>query len=225
MKVTSIAGAATTTRTATLHLLTQTGAAATPLASPVMRPVALAPPPRASSFGGADPRTMFEALVQSFDTNGDGKLSLDEVNALNQGGLLSRSFARIDSNADGAISGDEVATRTPWGGAMPPSGGQTGDPRADVRPLFDKRTDHLTANRDAAISGENRAAARPSSGAVGFDPQAIATLLSRLDPSPAGMTAAPATMMESMVLAMFPTLNDETEADLPDAIKQTDTLR
>jgi len=157
MKVSSLAGAASATRTAMLQMLTQTsaGAATTTNAgatSPMARPAAMAPPPpRASSFGGADPRAMFEALVQQCDSDGDGQLSMGEVNALNQGGLLARSFGRLDSNGDGTLSGEEIAGAAPWGTSAPTSGDQGGGEQgADVRPLFDKLTDHLNSNRDAA---------------------------------------------------------------------------
>ena len=104
---------------------------------------------------------MFEALVQNFDSDGDGKLSLGEVNALNQGGLLARNFAGIDNNSDGALTGDEIAVQSPWQNGMPPFADHGGaGPGADVRPLFDKLTDHLNSNRDAAISALDQAASR-----------------------------------------------------------------
>ena len=108
MKVSSLVGAATA-RTAMLQTSTPSAATTLGAGPPVTRPVAMPPPPRASSFGGADPRAMFEALVQSFDSDGNGTLSLNEVNALNQGGLLARSFGRIDANADGAITDARTA--------------------------------------------------------------------------------------------------------------------
>ena len=137
MKVSSLTGAATA-RTAMLQTPTPSAATTPGAGPPVTRPVAMPQPPRASSFGGADPRAMFEALVQSFDSDGNGTLSLNEVNALNQGGLLPRSFARIDANADGSIIGNELAAQTPWGDATP---GNQGDRRGtNLWPLLKPAT-------------------------------------------------------------------------------------
>ena len=218
MKIISLSGAATTTRTTMLQRSIEAAAAILPgVTQLVPRTVAAAPPPRASSFGGADPRAMFEALVQSFDRDGDGKLSLDEVNALNQGGQISRSFGRIDSNADGKISGDEIAALAPWASGDP--GGGRGAP---VRPLFDKLTDHLNSNSDMAISVETRTAARDADLARGMGrfatPQAV---------SQAGQAGAgdPATLMESMVLALATAAPGETEAAPASGVLQISTVR
>ncbi len=188
-----------------LQNLTQTagGAATTPVAGPpIARPVAMAPPPRSSSFGGADPRALFDALVQSFDSDGDGKLSLNEVNALNQGGLLARNFARIDSNADGAISGDELVALAPWGGGMLPSGDQSDRRGTDVRSLLDKLTDHLIANSNIGNRAETVPATRQTDGAPNFARDFDAQ--PRLDPAAIGLIPqpGPATLMESMMLAL-----------------------
>ena len=121
MKVSSLTGAATGTRTAKLQIPTQTvvgGATSTHKSggSRVTRPETMAPPPRASSFGGADPRAMLEALMLKIGWDDDGKLSPGEVNALTKGGLLARSFAVIDGNGDGVLTGDTVLS--PDGVAM-----------------------------------------------------------------------------------------------------------
>ena len=210
MTVLSLVGAASATRNARLQMPQTT--AATTLANsgastPMERPAAMAPPPpRASSFGGVDPRAMFEALVQNFDSDGDGKLSLGEVNALNQGGLLARTFARVDSNGDNTVTGDELASWAPWGAGMLPSDEQGGGERgADARPLTYKLTDHLPTTRDA--SADALALARRADLARGFDraaPDQPAQTLSRLNPVADGVprSADPVTMMESMVLAL-----------------------
>jgi len=220
MKVTPLAGTAST-RTTMLQMLTQTAGAATAsgITAFVARPVAAAPPPRASSFGGADPRAMFEALVQSFDRDGDGKLSLDEVNALNQGGLLSRSFARIDSNFDGKISGDEVATQVPWGAGTLPTGDHTGERGANIRPLT-KVTDQRNSNSDAAISADNHAFARDADFAKGVDRFVTPQGLTRTANVVAGSPSEPVTLMESMVLALSATLPTEHDTARAKAIKQ-----
>ena len=204
MKVISLSSAATTTRAKMSQTSTEAAAATMPgVPLLVPRPFFPAPPPRASSFGGADPRAMFEALVRSFDRDGDGKLSLDEVNALNQGGLMSRSFGRIDSNADGKISGDEIAMLAPW------QSGDTGAGRSvPVRPLFDTLTDHLNSNSDMAISAETRAAARNADLAQGVNRSATAQTLNRSGQVGAGDAA---TLMESVVLALSTTV---TETDV-----------
>lgn len=233
MKVSSLSGAASATRNAMLHTLNQTsaGAANTGTASPLARPVAMAPPPRTSSFGGADPRAMFEALVQKFDADGDGKLSMGEVNALNQGGLLTRSFGRIDSNADGTISGDEVAHAAPWAASLPASGDQGGGEQgADVRPLFDK----LHSNRDAALIAGDMAAIRRAEFAQGMASVAggaqgvtAAQTLAKQTLAAGGVTRAPdpATLMESMVLALSTDTATEGEAPRTGAVQPTPTTR
>ena len=86
---------------------------------------------------------------------------------------------------------------------MLPSDDQSGERGADVRPLFDKLSDHLNTSRDAAINAENRAASLQTAGVPGFDPAAIAQTPARLTPAPDGMAPSdPATLMESMVLAL-----------------------
>ncbi|MBC7739210.1 MAG: hypothetical protein H7245_18830 [Candidatus Saccharibacteria bacterium] len=177
MKVSSLTGAATA-RTAMLQTPTPSAATTPGAGPPVTRPVAMPPPPRASSFGGADPRAMFEALVQSFDSDGNGTLSLNEVNALNQGGLLARSFGRIDTNADGAISGDEIAAVAPWGGTP----GDQGDRRGtNLEPPLD-----------------------PSSSATARDVAAVsqADSLPGFSRNLGNLPADPASLMEMVVLAL-----------------------
>lgn len=224
MKVSSLAGAESATRNAKLQMLTQ--AAAKPAtqtqttggASP-LRPTAMAPPPRSSSFGGADPRAMFEALVQSFDSDGDGQLSQGEVNALNQGGLLARNFARIDSNANGTLSGDEIAARAPWGSGMLPSGEQGGGERgSDLRPRPNKAADSLNTDRDAGRSAEGRIAAPAAAVASGAGPDIVAAPL--LDATEAALTGRghdPATFMEAMVLARARVSATQGDAERADA--------
>lgn len=212
MKVTPLAGAATN-RTTMLQMVTKTAASALSGVTPfVARAIAAAPPPRASSFGGADPRAMFEALVQSFDSDGDGKLSLDEVNALNQSGLLSRSFARIDSNSDGKISGDEVAARAPWRPDTSSSGGRAGERGASIRPLFDKPTTNL----EGAISASDPSVARNTNGVGKVLPHSPTQMPSVV---PAIQTE-PATLMESMVLALSTTAPTELDTARAEGIKQ-----
>ena len=136
MRVSSPAGAAIA-RNPMLQTRTPVAAITPGAGRTVARPVAI-PPPRSSSFGGADPRALFDALTPSFDNDGDGTLPLNEVYDLNQGGLLPRSFARIDANADGSIIGNELAARTPWGDATP---GNQGDRRGtNLWPLLKTAT-------------------------------------------------------------------------------------
>ena len=235
MKVSSLSGAATAPRNAMLQMLTQTASGAAPdgARSPVALPAAIAPPPpRSSSFGGADPRAMFEALVQKFDSDGDGKLSLGEVNALNQGGLLARNFAGIDSNSDGALTGDEIAVQSPWLGGRPPFADHGGAvPGADVRPLFDKLTDHLNNNRDAAISAQDLTASRSADFVSDFakaDGQPLPQVLAGLIPMADGNTAnAPGsvTLMQSMVMARSGIATTDDESSRPNAARQIYSLR
>ncbi|MEI6097909.1 MAG: hypothetical protein WCS20_06335 [Alphaproteobacteria bacterium] len=113
MKVSSLIGVVAGSRTEKLQILTQTMAGGATSAHrgggfPVTRPEVMAPPPLASSFGGADPRAMIEVLMQMIDRDEDEKLSPGEVDALTEGGLLARSLAVIDGSGDGALNGDAV---------------------------------------------------------------------------------------------------------------------
>lgn len=231
MKVTSIAGAA---RNARLQMLTQISAGATTNAPPMARPAAMAPPPpRASSFGGADPRAMFEALVQGFDRDGDGSLSLGEVNALDQGGLLSRSFGRVDSNGDGHMNSDEIAAAAPWSSSLPAAGDQGGGEQgADVRPLFDRLPDRMNNNRDAALIADDLAAIRRAEAAPRFDTvqtgaKALADAAALTPQTSAALTGSsdPATLMESMVMARSSLGPDDAEGSQTRPARHAYTLR
>ena len=235
MKVTSLSGAATGTRNAMLQMLTQTASGSAKSvnagAGPDMaRPAAMAPPPRSSSFGGADPRAMFEALVQSFDSDSDGKLSLGEVNALNHGGLLARSFAKVDSNRDGTLTGDEIAASAPWGDRMLPSGDQGGGDRgADVRPLLDMLTDRISTTRDAGQPTGDAGAASVADFAQGYDRggrvDTPGQSLTRVSPDLQSLAADPVTLMQSMVMGLSALGVAEDDSTRADAAQQAYTLR
>ncbi len=67
------------------------------------------PPPPRSASGGADAKSLFDALAESNDANGDGLLSQDEIDAAPMAGLLSSQFSTIDSDADGLLSETELS--------------------------------------------------------------------------------------------------------------------
>lgn len=60
-----------------------------------------------------------DKIISQMDTNGDGKLSTDEVK-----GPLKNGFSKIDSNNDGYLSQEEIEANAPkgkkGGGQRPP---------------------------------------------------------------------------------------------------------
>lgn len=74
-------------------------------------------PPTAPGPTGAAPQSLFEALVASADTDGDLRISADELAANPLADLLSPAFGRIDTDQDGLLSSREVdAFETPQSG-------------------------------------------------------------------------------------------------------------
>ena len=71
-------------------------------------------PPVAPTPTGAAPQSLFEALVASADTDGDLRISAEELAANPLSDLLSPAFTRIDTDQDGLLSSREVdAFETP----------------------------------------------------------------------------------------------------------------
>ncbi len=73
--------------------------------------------------GGRGHPMMLKMMVAMMDTDGNGSLSLDEVQAVH-----ARMFGMVDTNADGQIGPDEIRDFMTGGGPMGPNGpqGQSG---------------------------------------------------------------------------------------------------
>ncbi|MEO9515488.1 MAG: hypothetical protein ABJH45_02505 [Paracoccaceae bacterium] len=72
-------------------------------------------------FAVSVPAAAVALTAEEMDTNGDGLLTIDEVQALYPD-LNSDSFTAMDLNADGALDADEVAAGQE-AGIMPTSDG------------------------------------------------------------------------------------------------------
>ncbi|MCE8009299.1 hypothetical protein [Aestuariivita sp.] len=72
-----------------------------------------------AAFGLALPATAFAAT--ELDANGDGVLTIDEVQAVYPD-ITAEAFIAMDVNADGALDDDEVVAAQE-AGMMPPSEG------------------------------------------------------------------------------------------------------
>ncbi|OCX65832.1 hypothetical protein BFP70_06740 [Thioclava sp. SK-1] len=96
----------------------------------------VAPPPAAeaslgenatnaqSSGSGAQAQSLFQALVTNDDVNGDGELSLAEVEDTSAAALLADAISEYDANNNGALSSTEVGaaeTAAPPAGGAPPT--------------------------------------------------------------------------------------------------------
>lgn len=112
------------------------------------------PPP--SDFAGADAESLFEALLETLDTDGDSSLSSDELEDTPFGDLLLQ-LDTIDADDDGLITAEEFESalqiekemREPWAAG----GGEGGPPD-----LFDALLANDDANGDGAISADELAA-------------------------------------------------------------------
>jgi len=70
------------------------------------------PPPTssASATGGAEAQSLFAALAENDDADGDGLLSAGEIAASPVADMLSGQFSEIDSDGDGLLSEEEVTS-------------------------------------------------------------------------------------------------------------------
>lgn len=65
-------------------------------------------PPPAPAKGGADAHSLFQALVEKDDADGDGLLSQSEIDASPVSSLLSPQFTALDADGNGLLSAPEV---------------------------------------------------------------------------------------------------------------------
>ena len=107
--------------------------------------------PTVAQKGKGSPGGSGRPSLMSYDKDGDGKVSKDEVPE-----EMKRYFDRMDSDGDGFITQSEVdALRQSAGGGVRPAGG--GSNREDFMKRFDK-------DGDGQLSEEERAAMRSSFG-------------------------------------------------------------
>ena len=66
------------------------------------------PPPPPGQTTGADARSLFQALAEKDDADGDGLLSQSEIDASPVANLLSPQFSTLDADGDGLLSQSEV---------------------------------------------------------------------------------------------------------------------
>lgn len=66
------------------------------------------PPPPPGQTTGADARSLFQALVEKDDADGDGLLSQSEIDASPVSSLLSPQFTALDADGNGLLSAPEV---------------------------------------------------------------------------------------------------------------------
>ena len=78
------------------------------------------PPPPPSNSSGAEPQSLFSALVENDDADGSGTISAAEIASSPVSDLLSESFSTIDSDGDGQLTQTEM---TEFEGAMKEAGG------------------------------------------------------------------------------------------------------
>jgi len=84
------------------------GAAASGTRGPDARSRPEGPAPLAPAKGGADARSLFQALVDTDDADGDGLLSQPEVAASPVASLLSPQFSALDADGNGLLSEPEI---------------------------------------------------------------------------------------------------------------------
>lgn len=66
------------------------------------------PPPPPSGTRGADTESLFSALVENEDTDGDGAISLTEAENSPVADVLSKMFETIDTDGDGLMTESEM---------------------------------------------------------------------------------------------------------------------
>ena len=163
MNVTSIAGNAPATRGAMRQPLPGVAAPCDAVRRAVTPP-AFAPP---SPSGGIDARSLFQSVVNAFDRDGDWAISKAELDCVDQSGMLSSAFGKIDGDSDGQVTGAEVAAFALNGGSAiaGPTGGMPlptaapGMSGGDLAKIFDRRKSDLDTNSDGKVSVEEQAAA------------------------------------------------------------------